>query len=333
MHAAGARRVETREQREQRALAGARGADDGDRIAAFDREGDVLEDRQRTVGQRDGLAESADIQGDGGEVGACMRLSARSPTESAMLGANHRRSGGCSNLMRERPARINGPSVACAASPCFATLMLCLGSSRRCMRPTPAKTPATAQRTVLVMGDSLSAAYGLAASQGWVALTAGRIAKEETRLARGEREHQRRNHRRWRGAHRRRTQARAAQARRHRTRRQRWLARTAAGANAANLERMIKASKTAGAQVLLVGMRIPPNYGRDYTQGFEGNYTRAREAVHVAAGAVPAGTHRPRPREFPGRQPPSRGERAAQAPRPRVEDPGADAEVGAPGAG
>ena len=38
----------------------------------------------------------------------------------------------------------------------------------------PAAAPA---RTVLVMGDSLSAGYGLSASQGWVSLTADRIAK------------------------------------------------------------------------------------------------------------------------------------------------------------
>ena len=44
----------------------------------------------------------------------------------------------------------------------------------------PARVPtpgASAPRTVLVMGDSLSAAYGLSASQGWVALTGERIAK------------------------------------------------------------------------------------------------------------------------------------------------------------
>ena len=40
------------------------------------------------------------------------------------------------------------------------------------MRPRLPRRPQPAQRTVLVMGDSLSAAYGLAASQGWVALTA-----------------------------------------------------------------------------------------------------------------------------------------------------------------
>ncbi|HEY0095396.1 MAG TPA: arylesterase, partial [Archangium sp.] len=33
-------------------------------------------------------------------------------------------------------------------------------------------------RTVLVLGDSLSAAYGLAPEQGWVALTAERMAQQ-----------------------------------------------------------------------------------------------------------------------------------------------------------
>ena len=37
----------------------------------------------------------------------------------------------------------------------------------------------------------------------------------------------------------------------------------------ANLERMIILSKDAGAQVLLLGMKIPPNYGARYSEGFE----------------------------------------------------------------
>jgi acyl-CoA thioesterase-1 len=36
----------------------------------------------------------------------------------------------------------------------------------------------------------------------------------------------------------------------------------------ANLRAMIDASRAAGARVLLVGMRIPPNYGRDYAERF-----------------------------------------------------------------
>ncbi|MDB5805847.1 MAG: arylesterase [Betaproteobacteria bacterium] len=37
----------------------------------------------------------------------------------------------------------------------------------------------------------------------------------------------------------------------------------------ANLESMILASQRAGAKVLLIGMQIPPNYGRDYTEKFK----------------------------------------------------------------
>src|SRR3546814_16456142 len=35
---------------------------------------------------------------------------------------------------------------------------------------------------------------------------------------------------------------------------------------------MVSASRAAGAEVLLVGMRMPPNLGRAYTEGFEANY-------------------------------------------------------------
>lgn len=38
---------------------------------------------------------------------------------------------------------------------------------------------------------------------------------------------------------------------------------------AANLERMVKLSEDAGARVLLLGMKMPPNYGPKYTEGFE----------------------------------------------------------------
>ena len=136
-----------------------------------------------------------------------------------------------------------------------------------------ADAAAKAPRTVLVMGDSLSAAYGLSASQGWVALTSDRIGKQ---------------HPGWRvvnasisgettagGASRI-----AGELKRHRP----AVVVIELGANdglrglplaqsRANLERMIKASQGAGAKVLLVGMRMPPNLGRQYTQGFERNFS------------------------------------------------------------
>jgi|SRR5882672_5403015 len=39
-----------------------------------------------------------------------------------------------------------------------------------------------------------------------------------------------------------------------------------------NLGAMVDASRGAGARVLLVGVRIPPNYGRDYTERFFGTF-------------------------------------------------------------
>lgn len=39
-----------------------------------------------------------------------------------------------------------------------------------------------------------------------------------------------------------------------------------------NLQAMVKLSQQAGARVMLVGMRIPPNYGRDYTEKFAATF-------------------------------------------------------------
>lgn len=146
-----------------------------------------------------------------------------------------------------------------------------------CARPAAAQAaqaaPATGARTVLVMGDSLSAAHGLAPAQGWVALTADRIGKTKPG---------------WRvvnasisgetsagGA------ARIdAELQRHRP----AVVVIALGANdglrglplaqtRANLEKMIKAAQVGKAKVLLVGMRMPPNYGPEYTRGFEQNFS------------------------------------------------------------
>ena len=131
--------------------------------------------------------------------------------------------------------------------------------------------------TVLVWGDSLSAGYGLRPQQSWPALLAERISaarlphKVVNASISGE------------------TTAGG-------------LARLPAalethkpsvvvielGANdglrglpikamATNLQAMVDASRKAGAQVLLVGMRMPPNYGPEYTSRFEAAYRdRAR---------------------------------------------------------
>jgi acyl-CoA thioesterase-1 len=49
-----------------------------------------------------------------------------------------------------------------------------------------------------------------------------------------------------------------------------------------NLQAMIKLSQQAGARVLLVGMRLPANYGRDYTEKFAASYTELAKAHKTA---------------------------------------------------
>jgi len=149
--------------------------------------------------------------------------------------------------------------------------------------PAQSATDAVADtRTVLVMGDSLSAGYGMAAEEGWVALTAQRIAerKPDWRVVNasisGETSAG--------GA------ARIVDALvRHRPE----VVVIALGANdglrglptdrtATNLARMIGAAHGAGAEVLLVGMRMPPNLGATYTEAFEQNYRTLADRFDVA---------------------------------------------------
>lgn len=48
-----------------------------------------------------------------------------------------------------------------------------------------------------------------------------------------------------------------------------------------NLERIVELSKQAGAQVVLVGVRIPPNYGEEYGEGFFRIYAELSQAREV----------------------------------------------------
>lgn len=164
----------------------------------------------------------------------------------------------------------------------LASLVCALAWASGAQAQAAAKPSQQSVRTVLVMGDSLSAAYGLGATEGWVALTAERIARDKPG---------------WRvvnasisgetsagGA------ARIVDAVvRHKP----ALVVIELGANdglrglplremKVNLARMIGASQSVGAKVLLVGMRIPPNYGAEYTQGFERTYTALAEQFDVA---------------------------------------------------
>jgi acyl-CoA thioesterase I len=140
-------------------------------------------------------------------------------------------------------------------------------------------------RTVLVVGDSLSAAFGIDQAAGWVALLDRRLQKEFSyytvvnasisgdttsgALSRID-----------------------AALVRHKPR----LVILELGGNdglrglpvtqiRANLEQLVQRTQRAGAKVLLLGMRIPANYGPAYTRAFENVY--AELAKQFAVPLVP----------------------------------------------
>lgn len=136
----------------------------------------------------------------------------------------------------------------------------------------------SATKTVLVLGDSLSAEYGIARGAGWVSLLERRLqeqhidAKVINASISGE-------------------TTSGGRARLPALLRQHapdvvvielggndGLRGLSLNAAEDHLEAMIRASQQAKARVLLVGMQIPPNYGRAYTQRFSSMYEKlARE--------------------------------------------------------
>jgi acyl-CoA thioesterase I len=141
---------------------------------------------------------------------------------------------------------------------------------------------AGAKPTLVVVGDSLSAEYGLARGSGWVALLEQRLAREKlnwrvvnasisgdttsggrTRLPALLREHKPR------------------------------LVVIELGGNDAlrglplamtqdNITTMTRAAKAAGARVLITGMAVPPNYGRAYGEAFTALFATVAKAEGAA---------------------------------------------------
>jgi len=133
----------------------------------------------------------------------------------------------------------------------------------------PAAKPASA---ILVVGDSISAGYGLTAKEGWVTLLQSRLKVQGygyrvvNASVSGET-----------------TTGGLARLPRALSVHRPAIVILELGGNdglrglpletsRANLERMIVLSKDAGAQVLLLGMKIPPNYGPRYASEFERLY-------------------------------------------------------------
>jgi len=157
-------------------------------------------------------------------------------------------------------------NVACAALALWG-----LAGSANAQAPAPAKT-------VLVVGDSLSAEYGLRRGSGWVALLEQRLVEQKLP---------------WRVVNasisgdttsggRSRLPALLNQ---HKP----AVVVIELGGNDAlrglplemteqNLRTMTQAARAAGARVLLVGMQVPPNYGAAYTQRFADTFVQVARA-------------------------------------------------------
>ena len=132
----------------------------------------------------------------------------------------------------------------------------------------------TEQKTVLVVGDSISAAFGLDQANGWVQIIANKFQNKLTMVntsISGDTTT---------GGRYRLPKALDAH--------EPDLVIIELGGNdglrgtpipmiKANLAAMIQASKNQGADVLLMGMKIPPNYGERYTQLFEMMYQELAE--------------------------------------------------------
>ena len=135
--------------------------------------------------------------------------------------------------------------------------------------------------TILVLGDSLSAALGIRPEQGWVALLAQRLQAQgygyqivnasvsgETtsggleRLPRALQLHQPGTVILELGAN-------------------DGLRGLAVDETRENLAHMVRLSQAAGARVLLVGMRIPPNYGPRYTEQFARMFPELANQYHL----------------------------------------------------
>nr|WP_067290949.1 arylesterase [Marinobacterium profundum] len=139
-----------------------------------------------------------------------------------------------------------------------------------------------AAQSILVLGDSLSAAYGMPVEQGWVALMRQRIEQQSANVEvvnasiSGET-----------------TQGGITRLPALLAQHKPDILILELGANDGlrgtplpvirqNLSHLITLGQEAGAQVLLLGIRLPPNYGPRYSDGFYSIFAELSESQQVA---------------------------------------------------
>jgi acyl-CoA thioesterase-1 len=141
---------------------------------------------------------------------------------------------------------------------------------------------AAAEKSILVVGDSLSAAYGIPRQKGWVALLEERLKREQSDYIvvnasiSGET-----------------TGGGRVRLKPLLERYQPAVVILELGANdglrglpvaqlKANLAASIRDAQVAKARVLLVGVKLPPNYGDDYTKSFDGAFRELAKTHRTA---------------------------------------------------
>ncbi len=145
-----------------------------------------------------------------------------------------------------------------------------------------ASAQGTGKPLVLIVGDSLSAEYGLARGSGWVALLEARLAQQGIAAAvvnasiSGDTT----------------SGGRARLPTLLKQHRPAVVVIELGGNDAlrglpltmtrANLDAMTKAAKAVGAKVLIAGMQLPPNYGKQYSDEFAGLFAAIAKAEGAA---------------------------------------------------
>jgi acyl-CoA thioesterase I len=141
---------------------------------------------------------------------------------------------------------------------------------------------AAADKSILVLGDSLSAAYGIARQKGWVALLEERLKRERpdyivvNASISGDT-----------------TGGGRARLKPLLDKHRPAVLVLELGANdglrgmpvgmmRANLDAIIRDAQASGARVLLAGMRMPPNYGEMYAQSFEAAFRELARTHRIA---------------------------------------------------
>jgi acyl-CoA thioesterase I len=138
--------------------------------------------------------------------------------------------------------------------------------------PAQAKTASSGAglETIMIFGDSLSAAYGISPREGWVALLESQLKPRNVNVVNASISGET-------------TRGGLSRLKTDLARHQPTIVVLALGANDGlrglpvretqrNIEKMIEMSRQAGADVVLTGIQIPPNYGLEYARDFRDLY-------------------------------------------------------------